>query len=94
MYIAHFRERDRTEQSLIQHLQETAAISRKNGLPLKIPTICYLAGLLHDAGKFSKEFQEYILSAQQGKKVKRGALTILRMEDKLFLRFMHRQSLK
>lgn len=74
MYIAHFRETDGVEQSLIQHLQETAEISRENGLPLKIPTLCYLAGLLHDSGKFSSEFQNYIMAAKRGVAVVRGTV--------------------
>lgn len=74
MFIAHFRSKDGVEQSLEKHLKETAEIAKENGSPLGIPTICYLAGILHDAGKYRRAFQDYIFAAKRGEKVDRGSV--------------------
>lgn len=74
MYIAHFRESDGAKQGLADHLRETAEISESNGAVLGIPTMCRIAGLLHDTGKFSTAFQDYILAAHNGETVKRGSV--------------------
>lgn len=74
MFIAHFRSKDGVEQSLEKHLKETAEIAKENGSLLGIPTTCYLAGILHDAGKYGSAFQEYILAAKRGEKVARGSV--------------------
>lgn len=74
MFIAHFRSKDGEEQSLEKHLKETAEIAKENGSPLGISTICYLAGILHDAGKYRSAFQEYIFAAKRGEKVERGSV--------------------
>ncbi|MFQ9629314.1 MAG: CRISPR-associated helicase Cas3' [Enterococcus avium] len=74
MFIAHFRSKDGMEQSLEKHLKETAEIAKENGSPLGISTLCYLAGILHDAGKYRSAFQEYIFAAKRGEKVDRGSI--------------------
>ncbi len=74
MFIAHFRSKDGVEQSLEKHLKETAEIAKENGSPLGIPTMCYLAGILHDAGKYGSAFQDYIFAAKRGEKVERGSV--------------------
>ncbi|MBO0452613.1 CRISPR-associated helicase Cas3' [Candidatus Enterococcus murrayae] len=74
MFIAHFRSKDGAEQPLEKHLKETAEIAKENGSPLGIPTICYLAGILHDAGKYGSAFQDYIFAAKRGEKVERGSV--------------------
>lgn len=74
MYIAHFRKKDGIEQPLSLHLQEAAEISQENGLSLGIPTLCYLAGILHDSGKYTEKFQTYLLKAKAGEEVKRGSV--------------------
>lgn len=73
-YIAHFREKDGAEQLLSTHLIETAEIARNNGQSIGIPTICYLAGILHDSGKYTQKFQSYLLKAKAGEEVKRGSV--------------------
>jgi CRISPR-associated endonuclease/helicase Cas3 len=61
--IAHIRETDRLSQSLDEHLQEVAKLARENAHKLELDDLGELLGLLHDAGKFSTEFQNYIKSA-------------------------------
>lgn len=62
-YIAHCREKDGEIQSLIDHLQE---VSRKTGefaSKVGLKEQGEVIGLLHDIGKASHEFKQYIESA-------------------------------
>lgn len=51
------------EQTVLEHLEETARIARKLGEPLNIGSLAYLAGLFHDLGKWRKAFESYIRNA-------------------------------
>jgi CRISPR-associated endonuclease/helicase Cas3 len=51
------------EQTITDHLEETAQVAKRLGAPLGIGCLAYLAGLYHDIGKFRKEFQRYIRTA-------------------------------
>lgn len=73
-YIAHRREVDGAIQSLEQHLQAVGKIAALNASKLKLSTdigprpgnleaVGEVLGLLHDLGKYSKAFQDYIGSA-------------------------------
>src|SRR5690606_37851903 len=46
-----------------QHLLEVMKLAEKIGLKLGIPHIAGLAGLLHDMGKYTQEFADYIKQA-------------------------------
>ena len=59
-YIAHFREESKEDQLLKDHLIGVAELARYFGKDLKLSVCCYLAGLLHDMGKYSDVFQRYI----------------------------------
>ena len=61
--IAHKRESDGKEQSVQEHLLGTAHYACKNASKLGLAEIGELLGLLHDLGKYSKDFQNYIKSA-------------------------------
>lgn len=63
MFIAHVRKKDKEEQLLKNHLIETAELSRDWGKKINLGKTCYLAGLIHDLGKYSFEFQEYLKRA-------------------------------
>ncbi|MEN9503087.1 MAG: hypothetical protein RI964_2372 [Pseudomonadota bacterium] len=97
--IAHVREKDGEIQTVGQHLLGVAKIAKKAAAKLGLNEAGELIGLLHDLGKYSEEFQQYIQSATgvidpdaddyvdaAGKKVK---LTILRLVHKPFGRLYH-----
>ncbi len=50
-------------QSLEEHLRAIAALSETFAAKAGLPRAGLLVGMLHDFGKYSKEFQSYILSA-------------------------------
>ncbi len=62
MYIAH-KTGDEREQPLKAHLFAVAEDCRAVGLGVGLPITFYLVGLLHDMGKYSREFQTYIREA-------------------------------
>jgi CRISPR-associated endonuclease/helicase Cas3 len=63
LYIAHRRKIDGAIQSLERHLLEVANISRTLAAKIGLEEQGELIGLLHDLGKYSKEFQAYLKSA-------------------------------
>jgi CRISPR-associated endonuclease/helicase Cas3 len=62
-YIAHIRESDGKIQTVSEHLFESADFAATNAGKLGLQKIGNLLGLLHDLGKYSKEFQAYIQSS-------------------------------
>ena len=62
-FIAHVRQADKSEQSVATHLTETAAIARELAAKLDLSAAGELLGLMHDFGKYSQAFQEYIKAA-------------------------------
>ena len=62
-YVAHHRASDGMWQPLAEHLIGVAALAREFAGKLGLAGIGELLGLLHDLGKYSKEFQAYIKSA-------------------------------
>lgn len=74
--IARFRLKDYEIQSLEDHLKGVKELAEKYGTKLGIKHICGLAGLLHDVGKYSSEFRNYILEIMKNpdKPPKRGSV--------------------
>lgn len=60
MYIAHVRETDKAKQTLKDHLIGASRIAEAHGAKLGLKHVAGLAGVLHDLGKFSDEFQDYL----------------------------------
>ncbi|NLF50646.1 MAG: HD domain-containing protein [Leptolinea sp.] len=52
-FYAHTREDGQQKQLLLDHLTRTAEIARKLGADTGLGDLVYVAGLLHDLGKYS-----------------------------------------
>ena len=63
MFAAHIRGSD--EQSVPTHCEETAVYAKENGLAVGVGNAMYLAGLLHDLGKYTEAFNEYIYGSKK-----------------------------
>lgn len=61
MFIAHIN--DKEIQSCKDHSIGVACIARKKLEGVGLGNTAYLAGVLHDAGKYTDEFKEYIEKA-------------------------------
>ncbi len=61
-YIAHVRTSDQSKQTVASHLLEVAEIAKKLATKINVPEAGELIGLLHDFGKYSQSFQNYIQS--------------------------------
>ena len=59
-YIAHHDKRRERSQPLAAHLAEVSALAEGYAKKLGLPRSAALIGLLHDLGKYSDEFQNYI----------------------------------
>lgn len=62
-YIAHVRESDNGIQIVEEHLLNVKELAESYGKKIGVRRIAGLAGLLHDMGKFSTGFQEYLIEA-------------------------------
>jgi len=62
-YVAHVRKADQEVQSLETHLLEASQIAKTLASKINSPEAGELIGLLHDFGKYSTDFQNYIQSA-------------------------------
>lgn len=72
-YIAHINNDDMI-QSVEEHCLNTAVLSSEMVSSLGLKNTAYIAGFLHDAGKCTEEFNQYINSAYNGEKVRRGSV--------------------
>ncbi len=73
-FVAHIREKDREEQSVIEHSRAVAQRAAEKGKDYDLADIMYCAGLHHDDGKFMPAFKDYIQKAARGEPVQRGSV--------------------
>lgn len=91
--IAHVRKSDGEKQLLKDHLLECAALSGDWGAKIGLRKTGYLAGLLHDLGKYSDEFQEYLKKAvNDPKSVIRGSVDHSTAGGKLVFDYCHKNT--
>lgn len=86
-YLAHINHDDGRKQSLIDHLHGTAKKAKSFAAVFGEETFGEMAGLYHDIGKYSKEFQNYLKNGG-GKKVDHstaGAKEIISLENKSYV---------
>nr|WP_295971216.1 CRISPR-associated helicase Cas3' [uncultured Bacillus sp.] len=62
-FIAHIRENEKEIQTVEQHLLDVKTLAEIYGEKIGVKHLAGLAGMLHDLGKFTIEFKEYILEA-------------------------------
>ncbi len=77
MSIAHLRFTDSGEtrlQTLAEHSRNVANYTSKTLEEIGLCTTGYLAGLLHDCGKATAAFNDYITRAAKGEKVRKGSI--------------------
>ncbi|CAG7629147.1 hypothetical protein PAESOLCIP111_03074 [Paenibacillus solanacearum] len=61
--IAHIRESDNQIQTVEEHLLGVKALAESYGEKLEVKHLTGLAGMLHDLGKYTRHFRDYILAA-------------------------------
>lgn len=90
-YIAHIRESDHMHQSVEEHLLGVKELAERIGDKIGIKHITGLAGVLHDLGKFTDEFREYILEAINNPEAppKRGSVDHSTAGGKLLYNLLH-----
>lgn len=59
-YAAHIRESDKAEQTVADHLRGTAGLAEKYAGKIGIAKLEKLAALIHDMGKYTAKFNDYI----------------------------------
>jgi CRISPR-associated endonuclease/helicase Cas3 len=63
-FIARYRQSDGTPQALMDHLEGVAVLASMFAAKIGLSSIGELMGLLHDRGKYSKAFQNYLKSSE------------------------------
>jgi len=62
--VARYRQSDGTPQHLIEHLVGAAKLAEQFAAKVGLPVCGAILGLLHDIGKFSTDFQDYLKSSE------------------------------
>ncbi len=90
-YIAHIRKIDKTVQTVEEHLLGVKKLAESYGEKLDVKHLTGLAGMLHDLGKYTKKFREYILEAVNNPKSppKRGSVDHSTAGGKLLYELFH-----
>lgn len=91
MYIAHIRSCDGKIQTVKQHLLETSTLAENIGAKINAGHLAGLAGMLHDMGKYTNAFKEYIMAAVQNPEnpPKRGSVDHSSAGGKLLFDLYH-----
>lgn len=95
-FIAHIRESDKQIQTVEEHLLEVKALAESYGEKLDVRHLTGLAGMLHDLGKYTNEFRNYILEAVHNpdSPPKRGSVDHSTAGGRLLYKLFHEGDLK
>lgn len=91
-YYAHIREApsgEHARQTVREHLTQTAQRASQCLQTVGLEHAAYLAGLLHDMGKYTEDFQEYLSAGEQGK---RGSVIHTFQGCRYLMERFHRES--
>ena len=64
-FLAHIEPESAKEQSLLSHLQNTAALAAEFAAPFGAEEMAYRSGMMHDLGKYSQAFQQRLRGSSQ-----------------------------
>ncbi|PER38991.1 CRISPR-associated helicase/endonuclease Cas3 [Bacillus thuringiensis] len=94
-YIAHIRESDSQVQTVEEHLLGVKELAETYGEKIGIKHLAGLAGMLHDLGKYTNEFREYILEAvnNPNSSSKRGSVDHSTAGGKLLYQLFHTENI-
>ncbi|PEV64373.1 CRISPR-associated helicase/endonuclease Cas3 [Bacillus cereus] len=94
-YIAHIRENDSQVQTVEEHLLGVKELAETYGEKIGIKHLAGLAGMLHDMGKYTNEFKEYILEAvnNPNSPPKRGSVDHSTAGGKLLYQLFHTENM-
>lgn len=76
-------------QTVAQHCRSTASYGAEILQAVGLSEAGYLAGLLHDCGKYKKEFSDYIWAAYQGETVNKGEVNHTFAGCRLLMELFH-----
>lgn len=95
-FIAHIRESDKQIQTVKEHLLGAKQLAESFGEKIGVKHIAGLAGLLHDCGKYSNEFRNYILEAisNPSSPPKRGSVDHSTAGGKLLFELFHTEKIQ
>lgn len=95
-YIAHIREKDKHIQTVEEHLIGVRDLAESYGQKIGVKHIAGLAGMLHDLGKYTKEFKDYILEAVNNPESppKKGSVDHSTAGGKMLYELFHTENIK
>lgn len=81
-YYAHISTDRKRQQLLKDHLTSVSVMASQNACKIGLKTLGKYLGLIHDLGKYSKEFQDYINSNKKREEM----LFMLKLEQSSFMK--------
>jgi CRISPR-associated endonuclease/helicase Cas3 len=94
-YLAHIRY-DTNQSPIIQtveeHCRKTAEYAAEALKPASLSASGFLVGLIHDLGKYSSQFQDYLIQSSKGQPVKRGSVNHTFASVRFLLTQYHHQN--
>ena len=73
-YYAHTSEDGMRRQTVAAHCRKAASYAAECLSSVGLSNTAYLAGLMHDTGKLTQEYQTYLERAARGEAVRRGSV--------------------